>query len=49
MGNVPHFGELQPVHSRCKHIPLFPFNFVSQTILTMNSIVMFQNDHLMPG
>ena len=49
MGNVPPFGELQPVHSRCKHMPLFPFNFISQTILTMNSIVMFQNDHLMPG
>ena len=49
MGNMPHFGELQPVQSRCKHIPLFPFNFVSKTIVTMNSIMMFQNDHLVPG
>lgn len=44
MGNLPHFGELQPVHSSCKHIPIFPFNFVSKTIVTKNSVVVFQND-----
>lgn len=48
MGNLPHFGELQPVHSRSKHSPLFPFHFVSKTIVTKNSIVMFQNDHCTP-
>lgn len=40
MGNLPHFSELQPVHSSCKHIPIFPFNFVSKTMVTKNSIVM---------
>lgn len=49
MGSLPHVGELQPVHSHCKYIPLFPFNFVSKTIVTKSSIVMFQNDHCMPG
>ena len=49
MRSMPHFGELQPVHYHCKYVPLFPFNFVSKTVVTKNSIVMLQNDHWRPG